>query len=80
MEMIPEHQVTKALHEQWHKIAAVMMKKMGISYLHITDADLVSMGKDTFIIVHGKPDGLHISLTDQKTAEAIISSDGRASH
>jgi len=39
-ELNPNHPVTREVHEQWHKIAAIMLHKMGRQKLRITIADL----------------------------------------
>lgn len=62
MEINPEHPVTQELREQWHKICAVVLHKLKISYIGITAEDLTELGPDVAVIAHAKKDMLEIRL------------------
>ena len=40
MEINPEHPVTKAVHDDWHKIVAILLHKLGIQEIAITANDI----------------------------------------
>lgn len=40
MELNPNHPVTSAMNNQWHKIVAVLLHKFGVSRVEITPQDL----------------------------------------
>lgn len=41
-EVNPHHPVTRAAHDQWHKLCAIIMHKLGATHVEITDADVDS--------------------------------------
>ena len=64
-----------ALEPHWHKVAALIMHKAGLSHIHITMEDLQAMlvvAPDDMpaVIAHDRADGLHIRLMPLKQAEA----------
>lgn len=46
MEINPNHPVTREVHDHWHKIAAILLHKMGMRELRITLADLQAWAHD----------------------------------
>lgn len=78
----PNHPVTRAAHDQWHKIAALLMFKfraqMG-SEVVITEADVVALAATpggTNIVLHEKADGLHLRLVDDDDADRLVAKEG----
>jgi hypothetical protein len=67
MEMNPHHPVTEQLHEHWHKIAALIMRKAGLSKLTITLEDSELFGSlppasMPTILVHSHKDSMDVLL------------------
>lgn len=63
MELNPNHPVTKAMRDHWHKIVAMMMLRAGEDHVVFTDEDIkaLAMG-DKNIVLEELADGLHIRL------------------
>lgn len=51
MELNPNHQVVRQAHEQWHKVAALIMVALGRTELHITMADVEKIAAGNVNIV-----------------------------
>lgn len=76
VEFNPNHRVTQAMHDQWHKICALLMMKMGQKHVIITPADIENIGLESAIAVQELPDGIHIRLVDEKTALRLAREEG----
>lgn len=76
MELNPNHPVTRAVSDHWHKIAAILMMKFGVKEIVISDADIATMPNDIVIAIEEKKDHFKIWLTDMKTAETLARKEG----
>jgi hypothetical protein len=78
MELNPNHRVTAALHEQWHKVAYLIMRKTGIERLEITAEDLERfMAEPPMAIAGQDKDGkLTIFLLPMEKAEELARKEG----
>lgn len=45
-ELNPNHPVTREMHEQWHKICILLMRKMGVREVVISVDEVVRMAED----------------------------------
>ncbi len=74
MELNPHHPVTELLHDSWHKIAFVLMKRLGQKEIVITARELAAAvsGPLKNIIAHDKHDGLHIILATEAEAQDAL--------
>jgi|CXWL01.1.fsa_nt_gi hypothetical protein len=68
-------QLVMTLESHWHKIAALIMHKAGLSHVHITMEDLRAMDELApndmpAVVAHDRADGLHIRLMSLRQAEA----------
>jgi hypothetical protein len=77
MEMNPDHPVTKEVHDHWHKIAALVMWKLGQSKVTITneDADTFACLPDESmpaIIVHTHKESMDILLMPMDEARRYV--------
>jgi hypothetical protein len=78
MELNPNHPVTQEVREQWHKIAAIMMNKLGITDLEITEADIEALNSNPrAIVADARNNEFHIRLLPLKEAEAIARKEAR---
>ena len=50
-ELNPNHPVTQAVHDQWHKIAGILMMKLGTNAIEITSEDVQALGDEERAIV-----------------------------
>jgi hypothetical protein len=76
MELNPNHPVTQAAHDHWHKLAAVLMCKFGLTHVVITVDDLKQLPDDMFITLQELHDGLHLTFVDEKTAHELARKHG----
>ena len=51
MEINPEHPVSKIMHDQWHKLLAIVMAKHGLIHVIIQPEDISLLQGDDFCIV-----------------------------
>lgn len=79
-EVNPNHPVTVEMHEQWHKVAALLMHQFGVTKFRITPAVMDDMPANTAIVAYSKPDGLYIYLVDEKTARQWAGDEGGLPH
>lgn len=73
MELNPNHPVTSGLHDHWHKVLAIVMKKHGIAETLVRPEDIDAIeksGRMPTILAHDTKDGLWIKLFASE-AEAI---------
>lgn len=69
MELNPDHPVTKKVHHEWHKIAALLMAKFKQTSVEITEEDVrafANCGTTNIVIKAGKT--IKLSLVDDVTA------------
>lgn len=76
-ELNPQHPVTESVHDQWHKIVALLMIKHGWTKTVITHKDieaLINRKEGTNVTICEKEDGVHLELVDNKTAHLLANS------
>lgn len=66
-ELNPNHPVTRAVSDQWHKIAALLVNKSG-GHVVTSASDFSDLGLDKAIVVWELPDGLHLTIIDNQQA------------
>ena len=81
MELNPNHKVVQQAREQWHKIAALIMLKLGKTELQITmdDVNKVAAGNVNIVLdARGESETgiLTVRIVDDKTAEALARREG----
>lgn len=80
MEINPNHPVTNAMHDQWHKVAALLVLKYGGGHVVITASDLNHVNPNMAISVQELPDGLHLRILDEQTARRAAAAEGGLPH
>lgn len=83
MEMNPDNPTTKAAHDHWHAIIAVVMIKLGITHININADDMAkvhALPELPTVMLHDHAGGLDLKLITQVEAAAILESQasGRA--
>lgn len=71
MELNPKHPVTAAASEHWHKIAALVMFKLGVKEVNISDADMLSYQAATdspTIVLHAEQANLKLKFFGTQAA------------
>lgn len=81
MELNPNHKVVRQAHSQWHKIAAMIMVKLGKSELEFTIDDVNKIAKGNVNIVldargESKTGKLRVLIVDDKTADDLARREG----
>lgn len=75
-ELNPNHPVTRAMHDQWHKVLGMAMHKLGIQHLVITAEDIQNTPQGNCMVAQELQDGLHIYFVDQSTAQRLAREHG----
>lgn len=76
-ELNPNHPVTKELHNQWHKLAAIILHKLGMQTIDISIADIAAFENSYqnngggAIVAEPKDDVIHITLVSMNEAEQL---------
>jgi hypothetical protein len=75
-EINPEHAVTKTLHDQWHKVVAIMMWKLKIQSFKITpqllgELEAAFPGDFPAVLAHEHDGVLEISLITMEEAKKL---------
>lgn len=75
MELNPNNPTTKAAHDHWHAIVAVMMVKLGLTDVLInrTDMDkLHALPEAPTVMLHDSAEGLRVKLITRAEAEQLL--------
>lgn len=75
VELNPDHPTTSGLHNEWHKILVLVMLKMGVTEVVLTEDDVRQhlQNKENAVMAHDQKDGLHISVLPMKEAQRLAS-------
>jgi hypothetical protein len=81
MELNPNHKVVRQAHDQWHKIAAMIMVKLGKTELQFTMDDVQKIaGGNVNIVLDARGESvtgiLTVRIVDDKTAEELARKEG----
>lgn len=81
MELNPNHKVVVQARDQWHKIAALIMLKLGLTELELTMEDVTrAAGGNVNIVLDSRGESetgkLLIRIVDDKTAKEMARSEG----
>ena len=77
----PNHKVVRQAHDHWHKIAALIMIKLGLTELELTLADVEKVAAGNINIVldargESQTGKLVIRIVDDKTAAEMARKEG----
>ena len=79
-ELNPNHPVTSAMHDQWHKIVALLLHKSGEDETVITVEDIERFGRSDkvngAVVIKEAQDGLHLRIVAADEAERIARREG----
>lgn len=75
-EMNPNHGVTQELHDQWHKVAMVLLNKLGKKQIKITMQDVQDLtkifpGEQPVIMFNAKDDHILLEIISFSEAEKL---------
>ena len=76
MELNPDHPVIKQIHDQWHSICFLIMKKLGVSEVRITSADVAKIEPEKeAITIQEKDNQLVITIRSMDEAKRMLEQD-----
>ncbi len=76
MEINPNHPVTQAVHDSWHKVVALLMFHYGIIEFPITEALVHSMPQDNAIVFDTRNGGAVVRLVSLDEAMRLAQKEG----
>jgi predicted nucleic acid-binding Zn-ribbon protein len=77
MEMNPNHPVTRMTSDMWHKIAAVIMLKHGLTEVEITSEDVQMLGDmDKAIVADCRNGQFIIRVVSMEEGESLARKEG----
>lgn len=81
MELNPNHKVVRQARQEWHKIAALIMVKLGLTELQLTldDVNKVAAGNVNIVLdARGESETgiLTVRIVDDKIAAALARTEG----
>jgi hypothetical protein len=74
MELNPDHPVTKELHDQWHKMLALVLVKLGIKEIVLREKDVqrgLNLEGGLNVVCRAHPDALRITLVSDEEAQRL---------
>jgi hypothetical protein len=82
MELNPNHSVTSEMTEQWHKIVAVLMFKLGLEHTEITPQDLTQFANSGLgaVTVRTENEVIELNLISWDEAERLAKLEGGLPH
>ncbi len=79
-ELNPNHPVTVEVREQWHKLCAIALHKLGVSELEITSADICAfaeaLGEGAAIVADARNHRLILRLVNGAEAARLARKEG----
>lgn len=81
MELNPRHPAVNAMHDHWHKMAGLIMHKLGVNDIQFSGSDVEEFGRmfpdDRPSVVIGEKDGvLRVRLLPEKEAVRLAREEG----
>ena len=70
----PNHPVTRATDEEWHKLCALILSKLGIDRIYIAAEDIAALEArpgGTVMLCHAHQESLELRLVTEQEAERI---------
>jgi hypothetical protein len=75
-ELNPNHPVTAAVHDHWHKIVALLIVKYDLGHVVITEDDLSRMQEGSAVVIKEQRDGLHVWMVNETEGERLAREEG----
>lgn len=77
MEMNPNHPVTSAMHDHWHKLAAILVRRCPGEKTVITLKEIDRMAADEMAItIKEIPDAIQLQIVTMAEAERLAQQEG----
>ena len=77
-ELNPDHPVTRAAHDNWHKILAVLMHKLALTQTEISIDDIQRFAGSEYaaVVLREKNGVMYLSLVNARDAERLAREEG----
>lgn len=75
-EFNPNHPITAQVHDQWHKLCAILMARQGLTEVEIKPSDIALLTEGTAIVADARGGRFVLRLVDQKEAERLARKEG----
>jgi hypothetical protein len=76
MEANPNHPATKAAHDHWHKIAALLMAKMGTNHVIISPEEIMGLEGKNITVRFDDTKGIELRLLSEAESMALLRKEG----
>lgn len=78
MELNPNHPMTATMHDQWHKIVALLMRKFNQSHIEIdvTEIDRFTESGMGAVTIRERDGAIHLDLVSWVEAERLAREEG----
>lgn len=81
MELNPNHPMTQTMHDQWHKIVALLMLKMKQNHIEITASDIETLATTPkAVAIQTKGERILLDLMPLADAERLAKKEGGLAH
>lgn len=82
MEMNPNHPMTEAVRDQWHKIVVLLMMKLKKSHIEITQGEIEQMASGSVgaVTIQAKDDRIILNLVSPSEAARLARKEGGLAH
>lgn len=78
-ERTPNHPVTQEMRQQWHKLLALALRKLGVDRVVLTEADLTAAlraPEGLNVVCHAHRDSIEIRLVSDAIADKLAREGG----
>ena len=78
MELNPNHPVTESMHDQWHKIVALLMQKFNQHHIEISEGEVMSFAESGAgaVTISERNGAIHLNLVSWEEAERLAREEG----
>lgn len=78
MEIDPNHPVTRAAHDQWHKICFLVLRKLGLSEVQISlpDVERAFSGPEMALVLIDENETVTLRIVPVREAELLTAGHG----
>ena len=81
MELNPNHPMTTTVHDQWHKVVALLMLKLRQNHVEITVSDVEKLAQNpSAVTIQTKGDKIVLDLIPMAEAERLAKKEGGLAH
>lgn len=78
MELNPNHKVTQDMHDQWHKIVVLLMRKFNCNHVELSEGDVLALGDSGVgaVTIRERDGAIHLDLVSWDEAERLAREEG----